>query len=31
MTTEALIMLILIFGLCLGGFLVSLYLSSKED
>lgn len=31
MTTDALISMILIFGLCLGGFIFSLILSSKED
>ena len=31
MTLEAIIMMILIFGICLGGFLLSLYLSSKEN
>ena len=31
MTIEAILMMILIFGICLGGFLLSLYLSSKED
>jgi hypothetical protein len=31
MTIEAVLMMILIFGICLGGFLISLYLSSKEN
>jgi hypothetical protein len=31
MTLEALITMIFIFALCLGGFLFSLYLSSKEN
>jgi hypothetical protein len=31
MTIEAVLMMILIFGICIGGFLLSLYLSSKED
>jgi len=31
MTNEALITMILIFGLCLGGFILSLILSSKEN
>jgi hypothetical protein len=31
MTIEALLTMILIFGICLGGFLLSLYLSSKEN
>ncbi len=31
MTLEAFITMILIFGACLGGFLYSLYLTSKEN
>lgn len=31
MTIEAIITMILIFGVCLGGFILSLYLSSKEN
>jgi len=31
MTIEALVMLILIFALCLGGFIYTIILSSKED
>jgi hypothetical protein len=31
MTTEALISMILICGVCLGGFIYSLYRSSKEN
>ena len=31
MTIEAVLMMILIFGICIGGFLISLYLSSKEN
>jgi hypothetical protein len=31
MTIEALLMMILIFGICIGGFLLSLYLTSKEN
>jgi len=31
MTIEALLMMILIFGICIGGFLFSLYLTSKEN
>ena len=31
MTTESILSLILIFGVCLGGFIISLYLSSKQD
>ncbi len=31
MTIEALLMMILIFGVCIGGFLFSLYLTSKEN
>jgi len=31
MTFEAILMMILIFGVCIGGFLYSLHLSSKED
>jgi hypothetical protein len=31
MTIEAILMMILIFGICVGGFLFSLYLSSKEN
>ena len=31
MTIEALITMILIFGICLGGFVLFLYLSSKEN
>jgi len=31
MTFEAILMMILIFGVCIGGFLCSLHLSSKED
>jgi len=31
METETLITMILIFGVCLGGFIYSLYRSSKED
>jgi hypothetical protein len=31
MTIEAILMMILIFGICVGGFLLSLYLSSKEN
>lgn len=31
MTIEALITMILIFGICLGGFIFFLYLSSKEN
>jgi len=30
MSIEAILMMILIFGTCIGGFLISLYLSSKE-
>ncbi len=30
MSIEAILMMILIFGICIGGFLISLYLSSKE-
>ncbi len=31
MTIEALITMVLIFGICLGGFILFLYLSSKEN
>lgn len=31
MTFEAILMMILIFGVCIGGFLYTLHLSSKED
>jgi GMP synthase-like glutamine amidotransferase len=31
MTIEAVITMILIFGICLGGFILFLYLSSKEN
>lgn len=31
MTIEAILMMTLIFGICVGGFLFSLYLSSKEN
>lgn len=31
MEIETLITMILIFGVCIGGFVYSLYLSSKED
>jgi len=31
MTIEALITMIVIFGICLGGFILFLYLSSKEN
>jgi hypothetical protein len=31
MTLDALIMMIFIFGIFLGGFIYTLYLSSKED
>ncbi len=31
MTVEAIITMILIFGICLGGFILFLYLSSKEN
>ncbi len=31
MTIEAVLMMILIFGICVGGFFISLYLSSKEN
>jgi GMP synthase-like glutamine amidotransferase len=31
MTIEAIITMILIFGICLGGFILFLYLSSKEN
>ena len=31
MTIEALITMIAIFGICLGGFILFLYLSSKEN
>jgi len=31
MTIEAVLMMILIFGICIGGFLISIYLSSKEN
>jgi hypothetical protein len=31
MTIEALIMMIAIFAVCAGGFIYTLYLSSKED
>ena len=31
MSIEALITMILIFGICLGGFILFLYLSSKEN
>lgn len=31
MTPEALTMLILVFGICLGGFVISLILSSREN
>jgi hypothetical protein len=31
MKIEALIFMIIIFGLCLGGFIFSLYFSSKEN
>jgi hypothetical protein len=31
MTIDALIMMIFIFGIFLGGFIYTLYLSSKED
>jgi GMP synthase-like glutamine amidotransferase len=31
MTIEALITMILVFGICLGGFILFLYLSSKEN
>lgn len=31
MEIEAIITMILIFGVCLGGFLYSLFRSSKED
>jgi len=31
MNLEALIMLILVFGICIGGFAISLILSSREN
>lgn len=31
MTLEAFIMMLAIFGLCLGGFILAIYLSSKEN
>jgi hypothetical protein len=31
MTIEALIMMIVIFAVCAGGFIYTLYRSSKED
>jgi len=31
MTLEAIIAMLLIFGVCLGGFIAALYLSSKEN
>ncbi len=31
MSIEALITMIVIFGICLGGFILFLYLSSKEN
>jgi len=31
MKIEALIFMIIIFGLCLAGFIISLYLSSREN
>jgi hypothetical protein len=31
MTIEALIMMIVVFAVCAGGFIYTLYLSSKED
>jgi len=30
MTTEAIVFMIFIFAVCLGGFIFSLYLSSKD-
>ncbi len=31
MTVEALLTMFLIFGICLGGFILFLYLSSREN
>ncbi len=31
MTIEAILMMTAVFAVCLGGFVYSLYLSSKED